>query len=80
MGSNLWNEEDCIPLSEVNNLRSSFRAALNISASFEDYVKIDDETPSDEDILQNVIEGHGAPKIGKQHFKIVCKQIFDVNY
>lgn len=77
-----WDEEDCVSLSELRALWASYSAVANIGASFEDYVNVDDGactmgTPSDDDILQSVLENYGVPDIsGLKPLKLLPTNAF----
>lgn len=57
-----WDEEDFLPLSELNVLWASYKTAADMDdVSFEDYVNVDNGTctmdyPTEDDILESVIE------------------------
>lgn len=57
-----WDEDDYLPLSELKKLWSSYRTAMNMNdVEFDDYVTVDNDVqtmgfPTDEDILESVIE------------------------
>lgn len=77
-----WDEEDCVSLFELRALWASYSAVANIGASFEDYVNVDDGactmgTPSDDDILQSVLENCGVPDIsGLKPLKLLPTNAF----
>lgn len=57
-----WDEEDFLPLSELNVLWASYKTAADMDdVTFEDYVNVDNGTctmdyPTEDDILESVIE------------------------
>lgn len=65
-----WDEDDLLPLAELKKLWTSYRATIDMNdVEFEDYVAVDDGVytmgfPTDEDILESVIENLVPKKEG----------------
>lgn len=70
-----WDEEDDLPLSELKQIWTNYRTAMgNDDVSFEDYIDIDNGVqtmgfPTDEDILESVVENLVASENGKLKIK-----------